>query len=152
MVKDRIIKSYYKFNREINFNIIPEMTINFNLTSKQVGTVVNDQVMKGVYQIQQIHQHPMFSEFMDKLENNFNKDNLKADLDIFCSFSPGIGGNVHRDTYDVCLLNIHGEVCYRVNDEIIYLKNGDLLRIFAGEPHQSIGITPRITLSYGYGF
>jgi quercetin dioxygenase-like cupin family protein len=83
---------------------------------------------------------------------NLIKILIKSDLDIFCSFSPGVGGNVHRDTYDVCLLNVHGKIIYTVNDEIIHLENGDLLRIFAGEPHQSIGITPRITLSYGFGF
>jgi len=152
MNKNRIIKSYYTFDKKIDFNIIPEMTVNFNLDSKQVGTCLNKMVMKGIYQIHQIHQHPMFFDLFNKLNKDFNKNNLKSDLDIFCSFSPGVGGNVHRDTYDVCLLNVHGKIIYTVNDEIIHLENGDLLRIFAGEPHQSIGITPRITLSYGFGF
>lgn len=144
-------KNFYKFKEPITFNILPALFVNYRLQSFLKGYPSENQICNGVFHIRAVHEYPLFYEIRNKMMQEFNIQG-PTDLDIFCSFAPGVSGSVHRDNYEVALLSVLGETCYRVDDKKYFLKPGDLLRVERGHPHQAIGLDPRIVLSFGHGF
>ena len=125
--------------------------MNFNLESAYKGNSKNEKILNSVFQLRKIQDHPLFEEFNKKIIKDF-KITSSWDLDMFLSFAPGASGNVHSDEYEVLILNVLGIQCYKHGNENYILKPGDLISFKRGEPHQAIGIDPRISLSFGYGF
>ena len=146
-----LYKNFYHFKEPITFNILPALFINYKLQSFLQGCPRENEICYGVFHIRGVDKYPPFHEVRNKMITELNIQG-KTDLDIFCSFAPGVSGDIHRDTYEVVLLSVLGETCYRVDDKKYFLKPGDLLRVGRGHPHQAIGLDPRIVLSLGHGF
>lgn len=147
----KIIKNYYKFEEPITFNFIPEILLNFNVTSYYKSDQKEGKILNSVFQIKHIHSHPLFNEFVDKIKKDFL---IKGpwDLDMFFAFAPGASTATHVDDYEVHILSVLGQTCFRDIDGNHILNPGDLISFKRGEVHQGIGLDPRISLSFGYGF
>jgi hypothetical protein len=147
----KIIRNYYKFDRPITFNILPEILINLNVTSYYKSDYKEGKILNEVFQIKHIHQHPIFNEFCNKIKKDL-KVTDHWDLDMFLAFAPGSSGATHVDDYEVAILSVLGQTCFRDADGNHVLNPGDLISYKRGEIHQGIGLDPRISLSFGYGF
>ena len=149
---DKVLyKNFYKFKEPITFNILPALLINHRLNSYLKGFPSENLIFNGTFHIREVHHHPLFNEIREKIKKEFNIEG-PTDLDILCSFAPGVSGAVHRDKYEVAILSVLGDICYRIDNEKYFLNPGDLIRIKRGHPHQAIGLDPRIVLSFGHGF
>lgn len=147
----KIIRDYYKFDRPITFNILPEILINFNVTSYYKSDYAEGKILNEVFQIKHVHGHPIFKDFCDKIVKDFSVK-TPWDLDMFLAFAPGSSGATHVDPYEVFILSVLGQTCFRDGDGNHILNPGDLISFKRGEVHQGIGLDPRISLSFGYGF
>ena len=147
----KVIKNYYKFDRPITFNILPEILMNFNVKSYYKSDYIEGKILNEVFQIKHIHEHPIFNEFCEKIKKDFSVK-TPWDLDMFLSFAPGSSGATHVDSYEVHILSVLGQTCFRDKDGNHILNPGDLISFNRGEVHQGIGLDPRISLSFGYGF
>ena len=69
---------------------------------------------------------------------------------LFYALVSGASSIVHKDPYQVHILNVKGHVVYRLNGAIYKMEPGDLLTIPENTTHQAIGLSPRIILSYAF--
>tara|TARA_R100001126_G_C4772885_1_gene123291 strand:- start:3 stop:446 length:444 start_codon:yes stop_codon:yes gene_type:complete len=104
-------------------------------------------VLSNVFKIENVHIDKFFYEVINKICAKLKIQDKAFDPYIFMSFISGVSGFAHTDNYGVLLFNLHGETLYLVEGEKYIICPGDLLHIDQGEWHQSIGLSPRITLS-----
>ena len=69
-------------------------------------------------------------------------------MSIFCSFTTGASGIMHKDPYEVYIVGLWGSSVYKVNNSFYEITPGDLLSIPKNCLHKAIALTPRINLSY----
>jgi len=137
-------------NLTLDFNNFFEMMSENDYTSLMKGKyIVDEQIFKSTFCVENVHAHKFFRDLMQKLVDTYQLTNVKLDGYVFLSFLQGNSGTVHQDDYDVYLYNLFGETMYVVDKEKYILEKGDLLQIKAGEIHQSITIKPRLTFSLG---
>lgn len=144
------IKNYLPFDKEYDFNDLSILLNRNHFLSRISSNYLNDFIFESIFQIQNVHFDYYFLNIYDKLQKEFNTSDSESNLSIFSSLVSGIKSPVHWDVTDVLLLGLHGKVLYKINDiEEYILEPSDLLIIPQGVKHMAIGITPRITLSYG---
>ena len=150
LIKLLHIKNYLPFDEEYNFNNLSALLNRNHFQSRISSNYLNDFIFESIFQIHNVHLDNDFIDIFDKLENKFNTSNTESNLCIFSSLVSGIKSPAHDDITDVLLLGLHGKVLYKINNTEEYiLEPSDLLIIPKGTKHMAIGITPRITLSYG---
>ena len=137
-------------DKEYDFNNLSILLNRNHFLSRISSNYLNDFIFESIFQIQNVHLDHHFLNIYNKLQKEFNISNSESNLSIFSSLVSGIKSPVHWDVTDVLLLGLHGKVLYKINDiEEYILEPSDLLIIPQGVKHMAIGITPRITLSYG---
>jgi ribosomal protein L16 Arg81 hydroxylase len=144
-----ITKKFCSFEENIDFNFLSNLLDRNNFTSSITSNYLNSYILESVFKINSIEQDSFFHELFNLLQNKLNKDNKKSDLILFFSLVSGNKSITHIDPYDVYILGAHGKTLYRVNNEDFIVEKGDLLYIPKYEIHKAIGLTPRISLSYG---
>jgi hypothetical protein len=144
-----LIKNYISFEKKFDFNFLSNLLDNNNLESSISSNWNNMFIFESVFKIQNVEKDLYFLEIFSLLNNQFNKENKKSDLFLFCSFVSGTKSITHRDEYDVFILSLKGKTLYIVEQEEFILEEGDLLSIKKNQLHKAIGLTPRICLSYG---
>ena len=146
----RIIKNFCKFEN-LDFNSIAEIFKTLHTESIHSSMWKNDYALHSTFEIRNVQRHEMFFSLYKKFNDFYNVPKYHgSNLDIFFSFAPGTSSIAHSDSYDVGILAAHNDVVVRVNDEKYILNSRDLITIYAKEPHQVIGIDPRIILSFGH--
>ena len=133
----------------MNFNFISNLLDRNNLFSKISSNWIETFILDSVFQIKNVESDSSFVELYNLLNNKFNKENKKSDLDLFFSFVSGNKSITHRDNYDVFIIGLYGKTLYKVENEEFCVEKGDLLSIKKNELHKAIGLTPRIIISYG---
>jgi ribosomal protein L16 Arg81 hydroxylase len=144
-----LTKNFCSFEEKVDFNFISNLLDRNNLSSQISSNFLNNFIFESVFKISLVEQDSFFYELFNLLQNKFNNLNKKSDLDLYFSLVSGNKSITHRDGYDVYILGVYGKTLYRVNDEDFIVEKGDLLYIPKNELHKAIGLTPRITLSYG---
>jgi hypothetical protein len=144
-----LTKKFLSYENEIDFNFISNILDKNNLFSKISSNWIETFILDSVFQIKNVESDSSFVELYNVLNNKFNKENKKSDLDLFFSFVSGNKSITHRDDYDVFIIGLYGKTLYKVENEEFSVEKGDLLSIKKNELHKAIGLTPRIILSYG---
>jgi hypothetical protein len=144
-----LTKKFLSYENEIDFNFISNILDKNNLFSKISSNWIETFILDSVFQIKNVESDSSFVEIYNVLNNKFNKENKKSDLDLFFSFVSGNKSITHRDNYDVFIIGLYGKTLYKVENEEFFVEKGDLLSIKKNELHKAIGLTPRIILSYG---
>jgi hypothetical protein len=144
-----LTKKFLSYENEIDFNFISNILDKNNLFSKISSNWIEKFILDSVFQIKNVENDSSFVELYNVLNNKFNKENKKSDLDLFFSFVSGNKSITHRDDYDVFIIGLYGKTLYKVENQEFYVEKGDLLSIKKNELHKAIGLTPRIILSYG---
>ena len=144
-----LTKKIFLFEKEIDFNFISNILDKNNFISKISSNWMDSFILESVFQIKEVENDIFFKELYNELNNKFNKENKKSDLDLFFSFASGNKSITHRDDYDVFIIGLYGKTLYKIENEEFYVEKGDLLLIKKNELHKAIGLTPRIILSYG---
>jgi len=144
-----LTKNFCYFEKNIDFNFISNLLDRNNLSSQISSNFLNNFIFESVFKIRLVEQDSFFYELFNLLQNKFNTLNKKSDLDLYFSLVSGNKSITHRDGYDVYIVGVYGKTLYKVNDEDFIVEKGDLLYIPKNELHKAIGLTPRITLSYG---
>ena len=144
-----LTKKFLSYENEIDFNFISNILDKNNLFSKISSNWIETFILDSVFQIKNVERDGSFVEIYNVLNNKFNKENKKSDLDLFFSLVSGNKSITHRDDYDVFIIGLYGKTLYKVENEEFFVEKGDLLSIKKNELHKAIGLTPRIILSYG---
>ena len=144
-----IIKNFYRFKENIDFNFISNLLDRNNFISSISSNWISDYILESVFTIKDVESDVVFKEILNLLNNTYNKQNKKIDIDLYFSFVTGNKSITHRDNYDVLILGLYGKTLYKVEQEEFYLEPGDLISISKNKLHKAIGLTPRICLSYG---
>jgi hypothetical protein len=144
-----LIKKFCSFEKPIDFNFISELLNKNNFQSKLSSNWNGERILESVFKIQDIQVDYFFNGLYNQLNNSYNKFNKKTDLYLFFSLIAGNKSIVHRDQYDVYILNLYGKVLYTVENKDYFLDVGDLIIIPKNELHIAISLTPRICLSFG---
>ena len=124
-------KNFIKFEYELDFNKL------FEILS------VNN------FKIKNVEKEEFFYDTYNKLNSSLNPENLPSDLDIFFSIIKGARGPAHKDIESVNIFGVYGRTLYFIDNEEIIVEKGDRLFIGKGVKHRSLGLTPRIILSFG---
>ena len=139
-------KIYKNFdNNLLDFNKLFELVSKDNYVSEIYNKEKN--VLSNVFKIENVHTDKYFFEIINKICTKLQIKNKACDPYIFLSFLSGVSGIAHTDDYGVYVYNLHGETLYLVESEKYIVCPGDLLYIEQGEWHQSVSLSPRITLS-----
>ena len=142
-------KNFSTFNdKEFDFNRLPLFLDKHNLQTKISSNYLNDFILQSIYQVKGVQRTSEFHPIYQKLEQKFNPDHKKSDLDIFFSMMSGSSSITHTDSYRVYILNLIGKIVYKLDTGLFELNPGDLLIIPKETTHKAIGLSPRITLSY----
>ena len=144
-----IKKGAVEFKEPIDFNFISKLMDRNNLKSEISSNWLQQYVFNSAFKINDVHTDPSFLDLYKHLQENYNKDNLEANLYIFCSFKMGAASLTHKDHYDVYIIGAMGETVYNLEGKEYRICPGDLLKIPKGVTHTALGMTPRIILSYG---
>ena len=142
-------KNFYNFPDKIDFNFISNLLDKNMFQSEIFSNYLNLYVLETNIRIKELEKHPYFFSIGKILNEKFNKNNCNWDLQFFLSLTSGNKSKPHIDTYDVHILGVYGKTLFKIENEEYYVMPGDLLSIPKGYHHTAIGITPRITLSYG---
>jgi ribosomal protein L16 Arg81 hydroxylase len=144
-----LIKNFCSFEQPLDFNFISKLLNRNNFTSKLSSNWNLERVLESVFKIEDVQQDYFFYEIYNQLNNSYNKLNKKTNLYLFFSLIAGNKSIVHRDPYDVYILNLYGRTMYTIEDKDYILEIGDLIHIPKNELHIAISLTPRICLSFG---
>jgi len=149
--KEKIFfKSFIDFKEEFGFKELSGLLDRNNFSTRIVSNWKDDYVLSSVFQVKWVHKTPEFSAIHEDLDKQLNPNKKESNIDMFFSMSSGVSGPVHIDEEEgVHILQLHGIVIYKLKDGMYELSPGDMLKIPSGELHQAIGLTPRLTLSYG---
>ena len=142
-------KKFFTLKEKFDFNSISILSDRNNFNSLISSNWLNNYVLESVFQIKNIHNDIYFTEIFNFLNNKFNKNNYKTDLDLFFSFVSGNKSITHRDDYTVFIVGMYGKTLYKIEEKEFIVSEGDLLWIPKNKIHKAIGLTPRICLSYG---
>ena len=144
-----LTKKFISFKEPIDFNFISNLLNRNNMCSKISNNSNEIFVLDSVFKIENVETVYFFKELYNLLNDKFNNENKKSDLFLFFSLTSGNKSTIHRDNYDVFIIGVYGKTIYIVDDQEFCVEQGDLLIIKKNELHVAIGLTPRITLSYG---
>jgi mannose-6-phosphate isomerase-like protein (cupin superfamily) len=144
-----LIKDFCSFKEPIDFNFLSNLLDRNNFETQFSSNWLNNYIFESVFKIQGIEKDNFFKEIFNLLNINYNKENKKSDLFIFFSLVSGNKSITHRDNYDVFIIGLYGKTIYKVENEYFTLEPNDLLIIPKNQLHKAIGLTPRISLSYG---
>tara|TARA_B100000900_G_scaffold412406_1_gene434119 strand:- start:1698 stop:2141 length:444 start_codon:yes stop_codon:yes gene_type:complete len=108
-------------------------------------------VLHNVIKVENVHVDKFFQQLINKICIKLKIIDKAYDPFIFMSFVSGVSGFAHTDNCSVLLFNLYGETLYLVEGEKYIVCPGDLLYVEQGEWHQSVGLSPRITLSISIG-
>jgi len=144
-----LIKNFCSFEQPIDFNFISKLLNKNNFISKISSNYNLERILESIFKIENIEQDRFFYEIYNQLNNSYNKLNKKTDIYMFFSLIAGNKSKVHRDPYDVYILNLYGKTIYTIEDKDYFLEIGDLIFIPKNELHIAISLTPRICLSFG---
>ena len=84
LLKDKIDLGF-----TLDFNKMSEILDTGHFPSMHSGQWLDKYVLGGSFQINGIHDHPMFFDTFKYCQDNFNKSNVFADLALFVSFQSG---------------------------------------------------------------
>ena len=150
MREDNLLqKNFYNFSDKIDFNFISNLLDKKTLKSEIFSNCLQQYILESNIRILELEKDPYFFEICKILNEKFNKMNYGWDLQFFLSLTSGNKSIPHIDTYDVYILGAFGKTLFKIEGKEYYVTPGDLLFIPKGHHHIAIGITPRITLSYG---
>ena len=152
--KVTFIKDFTKFSKTYDFNFISEILNKYDLqvfNTRDVGYATELQrTFKIVNTSFVAKEFKIIENFLDKIFK-YTKDDRDL-MDIYVCFVSQVSG-AHQDMEDVFIINVKGSVIYQVSEEeekYYKLDEGDLIYIPKNVIHKAIGVTPRITISYGY--
>ena len=150
MPKEKIFfKSFLPLKEEFGFKELVNFLDRDNFPTRSISGVRVDHILSSVFQIPGVQKNPEFSAIYRDQERQFNPDKKKSNLDIFFSMLSGVSGKVHVDVEQVYIIQLYGIVVYKLEESVYEVSPGDMLKIPVGKLHRAIGLTPRITLSYG---
>ena len=151
MPKEKIFfKSYLRFPEVFDFQKLSEFLDRNNYSTKFVSNWKDNYVLDTIIQVKWVHKSPEFGPLYNDLEKQFNTDRKESNIDMFFSMMSGVSGPTHIDEEEsVHLIQLYGSVVYKLEDGMYELEHGDMLRVPSGKLHKAIGLTPRMTLSYG---
>ena len=148
--KEIFFKSFLPQPPEFDFNEISGILDRNNFSTRIVSNWKTDYMLQSVFQIFRVHLTPEFNPLWQEMEKKFNPEKLDSNFDMFFCMSSGVSGPVLIDAEEsVHIIQVKGTVVYKLVDKMYELNPGDMLNVPSGELHQAIGLTPRITLSYG---
>lgn len=147
--KQALIKKFFSFTDSVDFNFLSNLLDRNNFQSSISSNWQQQFVLESVFKVSNLEKDFYFSEIFNALNQNYNKDNKKSDLYIFFSLVSGNKSITHRDEHNVIIIGFFGKVVYIIENEHFTVESGDLLVIPKNKLHKAIGLTPRITLSYG---
>ena len=148
--KKTLIKNFVKLDENFDFNSISQFCDSNNCETSITSNYINNYINDSVFQIKHVHQTPDFQPMYQFLREKLNPNQRPDDLDLFYAMVSGASSIIHKDPYQVHILNVFGRVVYKLNGAIYQMEPGDLLTIPANTTHQAIGLTPRIILSYAF--
>jgi|TARA_R100001530_G_scaffold6519_3_gene7582 hypothetical protein len=142
-------KNFIKFEYELDFNKLFEILSVNNFKSNLMSHWMLDHVLESCFKIKNVEKEEFFYDTYNKLNSSLNPENLPSDLDIFFSIIKGARGPAHKDIESVNIFGVYGRTLYFIDNEEIIVEKGDRLFIGKGVKHRSLGLTPRIILSFG---
>jgi mannose-6-phosphate isomerase-like protein (cupin superfamily) len=142
-------KNFYNFPDKIDFNFISNLLDKNTFKTEIFSNYLHQYVLESNIRVGELQKHPYFFEISKLLNEKFNENNYDWDLQFFLSLTSGNKSKPHTDTYDVYIIGVYGKTLFKIENQEYYVTPGDLLTIPKGCHHTAIGITPRITLSYG---
>jgi ribosomal protein L16 Arg81 hydroxylase len=147
--EELLIKEQFKFDKNIDFNLIANILNFLEHDSIHSGPWLNQKVLSSTFQIKSVEKYDFINAIYKFLEEKFNKKNLLTNIDLFFSFQSGSRSNLHVDNYDVRIISLLGRTLYKVEDKDYIVSPGDLLHIPKNLRHVAIALDPRIIISYG---
>jgi mannose-6-phosphate isomerase-like protein (cupin superfamily) len=144
-----LIKDFINLEKDFNFNSVSNLLDRNNLESKISSNWLQNYIFESTFVINKLNNDVFFKDIYLNLNNIYNKNNYRSDLDMYFSLVSGNKSITHRENYDVYILGLLGKTIYKVEDEEFMVEKNDLLFIPKNALHKAIGITPRIILSYG---
>lgn len=142
-------KNFLKLQNNFDFNFLSTMVDSNNFITKISSNCHHDLILETVFKIQNVEKENYFKELFNYFNEKLNINKKKSDLYIFFSLMSGTSSITHRDNYDVYILGLFGKTLIKIENNEFIVEPGDLLYIEKNKLHKAIGITPRITLSYG---
>jgi mannose-6-phosphate isomerase-like protein (cupin superfamily) len=149
--KEKIFfKSFLQFPEEFDFQKLSGFLDRNNFSTRLVSNWKDNYVLESIIQVKWVHKSPEFGPLHADLEKQFNPEKKESNIDMFLSMVSGVSGPAHIDEEEsVHLIQLYGSVVYKLEDGMYELEPGDMLRVPSGKLHKAIGLTPRMTLSYG---
>ena len=148
--KKTLIKDFVRLDENFDFNSISQFCDSNNCETSITSNYINNYINDSVFQIKHVHQTPDFQPMYQFLREKLNPNQRPDDLDLFYALVSGASSIVHKDPYQVHILNVKGHEVYRLNGAVYKMEPGDLLTIPENTTHQAIGLSPRIILSYAF--
>lgn len=148
MNNELLKKSFFDFKTEFDFNELVLFMDKYNLESSIKSNYLNNYILQSSFDLRGIHNTDEFINIFNDLNNHFNLNKRKSDLEIFFSFTSGASGTSHKENYDVYIVGLLGNTVYKIEDKYFEVEKGDVLTIPKNTIHKSIALTPRIILSY----
>ncbi len=149
LVKNELFKQgFFEEGISFDFNELIFFMDKHNLCSRIKSNYLNQYILQATFEVGTLHDTEEFKKIFKHLELNFNKQNRRSDMMIFCSFTTGSSGIMHHDSYEVYIVGLFGTTIYKVNNDFYEVTPGDLLHIPKNSLHKAISLTPRIVLSY----
>ena len=143
-------KNIINFEKKFDFNELANFKDQNNLESEFSTTLIHPKyVLESPIKIINVNNDIFFKNIFDFLNKEYNPKKLNSNLMLFFSFTGGGKGMPHKDMEDVIVIGLYGKVMYISEDKIFLLEENDLIIIPSGVTHRAIGLTPRITLSFG---
>jgi ribosomal protein L16 Arg81 hydroxylase len=142
-------KNFLKLQNNFDFNFLSTMVDSNNFITKVSSNCHHDLILETVFKIQNVEKENYFKELFNYFNEKLNINKKRSDLYIFFSLMSGTSSITHRDNYDVYILGLFGKTLIKIENNEFIVEPGDLLYIEKNKLHKAIGITPRITLSYG---
>ena len=115
-------KNFFTLKEKFDFNSISILSDRNNFNSVMSSNWISNFVFESVFQIKNINPDVYFTEIFNYLNNKFNKNNYKTDLDLFFSFVSGNKSITHKDNYTVFIIGIYGKTLYKVEEKEFILS------------------------------
>ena len=148
-LKDVFKKKFFSFKETFDFNFLSNLLDRNNFESNISSNPSNKFLFDSSFRIMGVENDYYFKELFNLLNNDYNKENKKADLHIYFSLVSGSKSITHRDGSDVIIISLYGTTIYKIEEDYFTLEPGDFLFIEKNKLHKAIALTPRIILSYG---
>ena len=119
-------KKLFTLKEKFDFNSISILSDRNNFNSLISSNWLTNFVLESVFQIKNVHTDVYFTEIFNFLNNKFNKNNNKTDLNLFFSFVSGNKSITHIDNYTVFIIGLYGKTLYKVEEKEFIVSEGDL--------------------------